>query len=70
MEIKETLYNFISKKKNTVSDLSAAVTGLLLAFCLPVTVPYWLAVIALGGGALVSAVIALGGRYRRCLLLL
>lgn len=35
------------KKKMTVTDLSAVVTGLLLALNLPVTVPLWMA--ALGG---------------------
>jgi len=35
------------KKKVTVSDLSAVVTGLLLALNLPVTIPLWMA--ALGG---------------------
>lgn len=38
----ETLYNKITKKPNTVGDLSAMVTGILLAFNLPVTVPYWI----------------------------
>lgn len=40
----ESLFNFIRKKRNTVGDMSAAVTGVLLACCLPVTVPYWIAV--------------------------
>jgi len=35
------------KKKTTVTDLSAVVTGLLLALNLPVTIPLWMAV--LGG---------------------
>ncbi len=35
------------KKKMTISDLSAVVTGLLLALNLPVTIPLWMA--ALGG---------------------
>lgn len=35
------------KKKQTVSDLSAVVTGLLLALNLPVSIPWWAA--ALGG---------------------
>jgi electron transport complex protein RnfD len=29
------------KRKNTINDLSAAVTGILLAFNLPVTLPVW-----------------------------
>lgn len=32
-------------RKNTVSDLSAAVTGVLLAFNLPVELPLWMAVV-------------------------
>ncbi|MDE6924428.1 MAG: RnfABCDGE type electron transport complex subunit D [Acetatifactor sp.] len=35
------------KRKTTISDLSAVVTGLLLALNLPVTIPLWMA--ALGG---------------------
>lgn len=35
------------KKKQTIGDLSAVVTGLLLAMNLPVSIPYWMA--ALGG---------------------
>ncbi len=41
----ETLFNWIRKKPNTALDLSSAVTGLLLAFCVPVTTPYWMIVI-------------------------
>lgn len=37
----------IYKKKLTITDLSAVVTGLLLALNLPVTIPFWMA--ALGG---------------------
>lgn len=41
----ETLYCIIAKKKNTIFDCSAIVTGMLLAFNLPVAVPYWIPVI-------------------------
>ena len=41
----ETLFNYIVKKKNTAFDFSCVVTGMLLAFNLPVTVPYWMVVI-------------------------
>ncbi len=41
----EILYQKLMKKPVTASDLSAAVTGVLLAFNLPVTAPYWLPVI-------------------------
>ena len=42
----EFLYG-LYKKKMTITDLSAVVTGLLLALNLPVTIPLWMA--ALGG---------------------
>jgi len=41
----EYAYRKLMKKSNTVSDLSAVVTGMLLAFSLPVSVPLWLPVI-------------------------
>ena len=41
----EALFNLITKKKQTVGDLSAIVTGLLLALNLPATVPLWQCVI-------------------------
>ena len=41
----EFIYRKLMKKNNTVGDLSAAVTGVLLAFTLPVSVPLWLPVI-------------------------
>ena len=41
----EYLYRLIMHKNNTVSDLSAAVSGLLLALSLPSSVPLWLPVI-------------------------
>lgn len=41
----ETLFNLITKRPNTISDLSAAVTGILLAFNLPPTLPFWMAAI-------------------------
>jgi len=37
----EWAYRKLLKKNTTVGDLSAVVTGVLLAFCLPVTIPYW-----------------------------
>ncbi len=43
----EYLYRRYTHKSNTLSDLSACVTGLLLAMCLPVTASYWAPV--LGG---------------------
>jgi len=41
----EALYNLITKKEQTVGDLSAAVTGLLLALNLPESIPIWQCVI-------------------------
>ena len=40
----EWAFEKITKRKNTISDLSAVVTGLLLAFCLPVDIPLWMAI--------------------------
>lgn len=41
----EALIQKISKKRVTINDLSAVVTGLLLAFNLPPMVPWWIPVI-------------------------
>ena len=41
----EFLFEKICKKKVTVGDLSAVVTGLLLALNLPVSVPWWIPVV-------------------------
>lgn len=41
----EALFNLIVKKDQTVGDLSAAVTGLLLALNLPANVPIWQCVV-------------------------
>ncbi len=41
----EALFNLIVKKEQTVGDLSAAVTGLLLALNLPANIPVWQCVI-------------------------
>ena len=43
--LSEFVFNLIVKKKQTVADLSAAVTGLILALCLPAKTPIWQAVI-------------------------
>ncbi len=43
----EVLYEVMFRRAITVRDLTAVVTGLLLALCLPVTAPYWAPV--LGG---------------------
>lgn len=41
----EYLYRYLMQKDNTVHDMSAAVTGMLIAFVCPVTVPYWILLI-------------------------
>ena len=41
----EWLYRFLMKKTNTIGDLSACVTGLLLALVLPPSAPWWLPVV-------------------------
>lgn len=43
----EWLYRMVMRKGNTLGDLSAVVTGVLIALVCPVTVPYW---ILLAGG--------------------
>ena len=43
----ELLFGWFWKKKITITDMSAVVTGLLLALNLPVSIPLWMA--ALGG---------------------
>ena len=41
----EYIYNAITHKKQTVGDLSAALTGLLIAFNVPANFPFWQATI-------------------------
>lgn len=43
--LSEYLFNVIAKKKQSIGDFSAVVTGVLLALNLPVNVPVWQAVI-------------------------
>lgn len=49
----ELAYQLIAKRPVTINDLSAVVTGMLLAFNLPVTIPEWQAII----GSLVAIVV-------------
>jgi len=49
----EWIYRKLMKKSNTIGDLSAAVTGLLLALVLPTTTPWWMPIV----GTLFSIVI-------------
>lgn len=41
----ELLFQIFMKQKTTISDLSAVVTGLLLALNLPASIPWWICVI-------------------------
>lgn len=50
----EWVFEKIIHKKSTISDLSAVVTGLLLALNLPVTLPWWEAVL---GGIFAIAIV-------------
>ncbi len=52
--LSELLWNLALKKKQTVGDLSAIVTGLLLGMNLPSTTPLWIA--AIGGAAAIIVV--------------
>lgn len=50
----EFLFNLCCKKEQTIRDLSAVVSGLLLALTLPVTVPVWIPVV---GGSFAMIVV-------------
>ncbi len=50
----EWLYTALTRQKRTIGDMSAAVTGLLFAFCMPVNVPYYVIVV----GAFISIIVA------------
>ena len=43
--VSEYLTELLLKRKNTIRDLSAVVTGLLIALNLPVELPYWMALL-------------------------
>ncbi len=43
--VAESLFNLITKRKNTINDFSAIVTGLLLALNLPSSAPWWIGVV-------------------------
>ena len=58
--VAEYLYSWILKKRNTIIDGSALVTGMLFAMTLPSTVPYWIA--ACGSAlAILAAKLLCGG---------
>ena len=56
----EWIYEKIVHKKSTIKDLSAVVTGLLLALNLPPTLPWWQAVLG-GVFAIVIVKMLFGG---------
>lgn len=58
--LSETVFNLIAKKKSTISDLSAVVTGMILALNMPVTLPIWMAVLG-GVFAIVVVKMLFGG---------
>ena len=63
--LSEFLYRKLTHKSNTIQDLSACVTGVLLAMCLPVTSSFWAPVL---GGAFAIIVVkqfygGLGGNF-------
>lgn len=58
--LSETIFNKICKKKNTIRDLSAVVTGLLLALNLPPLAPWWIGVIG-GAFAIIVVKMLFGG---------
>lgn len=45
--VSEYVFRKIAKRENTLSDLSAVVTGIILAYNLPATLPLWM--VAVGG---------------------
>ena len=57
--VAETVFNLVTKRKNTISDLSAVVTGMILALNMPVNLPVWEAM--LGGGFAIFVVKMLFG---------
>ncbi len=52
--LSEFIFNKVTKRKNSIKDLSAVVTGILLAYNVPFTLPVWQLVI----GAVFAIVIA------------
>ncbi|MCH5295648.1 MAG: RnfABCDGE type electron transport complex subunit D [Treponema sp.] len=52
----EALFQIITRQKVVISNLSAAVTGVLLALVIPSTTPFWMTIL----GAFVAVVVAKG----------
>ena len=59
----EWLYRNLMHKPQSVGDLSAVVTGMLLAFVSPVTTPYWMILIGGSLGEVSALCLILGGAY-------
>lgn len=51
--LSEYVWEKCSGREETISDLSAAVTGLLLAYNLPPTIPFWMAIVGSAFGIIV-----------------
>jgi Na+-translocating ferredoxin:NAD+ oxidoreductase subunit D len=51
---RDAIYSFFTREEITVMDGSAVVTGLLLAFTLPPTVPLWVPVVGAAFGVIVA----------------
>ena len=49
----EVLYRLLTRQRQSVGDLSACVTGLLLALSLPASTPYWVPVMGAAFGIIV-----------------
>ena len=56
----EYLYQKISKQESTIGDYSAVVTGLLLAFNVPSSLPWWMCLIG-GAFAIIVVKMVFGG---------
>ncbi len=56
----EILWNLLLKKKNTINDLTAIITGMVLALNLPPTLPFWIAIIG-SGFAIIIVKMLFGG---------
>ena len=59
----EWIYDKLMHKKNTITDFSAVVTGLLLALNMPASIPLWMPV--LGSAFAISVVKQLFGVWDR-----
>ncbi|MFA6177130.1 MAG: RnfABCDGE type electron transport complex subunit D [Phycisphaerae bacterium] len=53
----EWLCNVFRKKPNSLGDLSAVVTGIILAFSLPATMPWWACIIGSGFAILIGKMV-------------